>query len=75
MNIPPPVTTQIQALLKPNDNHFSPDHDDQTFAKVMIHNASRDGIASDIGSLIRVVQELQLITVLLDNSVALGKPV
>lgn len=75
MNIPPPVATQVKALLKPTDHHFSALVDDQAFAVTMIHNASRDGIASDIGSLIRVVQELQLITVLLDNSVALGKPV
>jgi hypothetical protein len=75
MNIPPPVAAQIQALLKPTDHHFSDLVDDQAFAKTMIYRASRDGLASDIGSLIRVVQELQLITVLLDNSIALGKPV
>lgn len=75
MNVPPPVLIQIHALLKSTAHHFSQDLDDQTFAKTMIHNASVNNIASDIGSLIRVVQELQLITVLLENSIALGKPV
>lgn len=75
MNIPSLVAAEIQALLKPTDHHFSPDHDDQCFAKTLIHNASSNGVISDIGSLIRVVQELELITFLLDNSIAPGKPV
>jgi hypothetical protein len=54
---------------------FHAEIDDQSFARGIIHGASQPGLASDIGSLIKVVQELQLVDLYLRNSVTLGKKI
>jgi len=75
LNVPAPVNAQIEGLLSQEHNTFSSDQNDQQFARNLIHNASEPGVASDIGSLIKVVQELQLVGMYLKNSISLGKKI
>lgn len=75
MSLPPPVKAQIDGLFSSGDNTFDYEIDDRVWVNDFIraHISLNPELDLNIGSLIKVVQELQLVRVFLNNSIALGE--